>query len=93
MALLVDAQHDCVLGRAEIKPHDRFELFGEMRIITDLEGLGPMGLESVGPPDSENAGIADPDLVRHAASAPLRGVDRLFEGGQPDHFGDFVGGD
>jgi len=51
-----------------------------------------MGLASVGPLDSKNAGIADPDLVRHAASAPVRGVDGLFEGGQPHHFGDCVGG-
>jgi hypothetical protein len=42
LVLLVDAKHDCVLGRAEIKPHNRLELFGGMRIIADLEwGLSP----------------------------------------------------
>ena len=51
-----------------------------------------MGFESMGVPDPEDSGIANPDLVRHAASTPVRGMGGLFKGGQPDHFGDFVGG-
>ena len=93
LAPLVDTKHDSVFGRAELKAHDRLQFLGKMRVIADLEGRGPMRLESMGVPDAEHTRIADPDLLRHAASTPMRGMGWFFERGQSDHFGDFFGGD
>jgi hypothetical protein len=93
LALLVDAEHDGVFWWAQVKADDGLELLGKQRIVADLEGLGPMGLESVGLPDAQNAGVADSHVLRHTASAPVGGVGRLFESGQPDDIRYLVRGD
>ena len=45
--------------------------FGEVRIVTELERLYPMRLESASMPDTEDARIADADRGRHTACAPV----------------------
>ena len=39
LAFLIDAQHQCPVGRVEIKPNDVLNFFSELRIIRQLEGL------------------------------------------------------
>ncbi len=39
LALLVDRQHQRMLGRVEIEPHDRFQLVREVGSVAHLEAL------------------------------------------------------
>src|SRR5262249_4256246 len=46
LALLVNAQHDRMIRRIEIKPDNVFHLIDEQRISGKLEALGAMGLDA-----------------------------------------------
>ena len=93
LAFLVNTEHDRVFRWAQVKADDCLEFLGKQGVVADLEGRGAVGLESVGPPDAQNAGVTDPHVLRHAASAPVGGMGRLFESGQPDYFRYLVWGD
>ena len=46
LALLIDAKHQCMLGRIEIEADDIFQFGGELGIVADLEALHAMRLET-----------------------------------------------
>ena len=50
LALLVAAQHQRVLGRFQVHPHDVFKLLSELRIARDLEASHDVWLQAVGLP-------------------------------------------
>jgi hypothetical protein len=49
----------------QLQPDDGLELLRKQGVVADLEGFRAMGLESGGPPDARNAGVADSHLPRH----------------------------
>src|SRR5947207_14310737 len=51
LRFLVDAEHDCVIGRIQVQPHDVADLVDEERIIRESERLGLMRREAKGAPD------------------------------------------
>ncbi len=57
LTLLIDAEHQCVLGWIEVETDDIFELSGELRIIADLEAFHSMWLQSMRSPDAAHAGL------------------------------------
>ena len=74
LALLVYRQHQRMLGRIEIEPHDGFQLACELRVATHLETIDAMRLEAVGPPYTRDRSFRDTRLFGHGAGGPLRGV-------------------
>src|SRR5690606_42112838 len=58
----------------QIQPHDRLQLFHELRIVAELEGLHQMRLEAVGMPNAADAGFTQPHSGGHRPGAPVRGV-------------------
>jgi hypothetical protein len=56
LALLIDAQHQRLVGRVEIEPDDVLNFFRELRIVRQLEGLGQVRFELVRGPDALHAG-------------------------------------
>ena len=70
LALLVDAQHHGMLGRAQVEPDDVAHLLDEQRVVGELEGLGAMRLQAEGPPDALHARGGD---------AALRAIDRELQ--------------
>ena len=56
LALLVAAQHQRMLGRGHVQPHDVFELLDELRVTRDLEAAHDVRLQAVGLPVPHDAG-------------------------------------
>ena len=78
LTLLVATQHQGVLGRIQIQPDNGFELFGELRVAAELEGLDPMRFEAVLLPNPSHAGGADARRPSHRTGGPMGGVGRLL---------------
>ena len=74
LALLVDGQHQRAGGRIEVEADHVLDLGDEVGIVGHLEAAHEMRLEPVLVPDALHAGMADADLGRHRAYAPMRGV-------------------
>ena len=45
LRLLVDREHQRVVGWVQVEPDDVDDLLGELRVPTELEGLEPMGFD------------------------------------------------
>src|ERR1035437_1847289 len=91
LALLIDAEHDRVLRRVEVEPDDVGQLLQEAGIVRQLEGLNPVGLEAMIPPDPVDRIRANPSMLGHRSAAPVggplgRGVERVV-----DYLGDLLG--
>ena len=56
LRLLVDRQHQRMLGRIDIEADDVLDLGGELRIVRQLEGAHPVRLEAVRRPDALHRG-------------------------------------
>ncbi len=78
LALLVAGQDQGVFRRVQIQPNHILELFGESGVVGQFEGAPQMRLQTMGPPDSPDRGLADPGGLRHRTPAPVRGVGRLL---------------
>ena len=78
LALLIDAEHQRLVGRIEIKSHDVLDLFGKIGIVGDFEAAHQMRFKAVFMPDTLDARVADAHLSGHRTHAPVRGVDRPF---------------
>ena len=55
LALLIDRQHQCMLGRIDIEADDILDLGGKFRVARQLKGTHSMGLQTVGRPDPLHA--------------------------------------
>ena len=73
LALLVAAQHQRVLGRGHVQPHDVFELLDKVRVTRDFEAAHEVGLQAVGLPVAHHGAGADLQHRGHLARAPVRG--------------------
>jgi hypothetical protein len=72
LALFIDAEHDRLLGRIQIKPHHVCHLFQKLWIARQLESLRAVRLESVGAPDIVDSSLTDTLTFRHGPATPVR---------------------
>jgi hypothetical protein len=80
-AFLIDAQHQRLFGRVEIKSDDILNLFGELRIVRQLEGLRQVRFEPVRSLDALHAGMAKGYRPCQLARRPMRARRRLLPDG------------
>ena len=76
LRLLVHAQHQGFVGRIQIEADNVPDLLNEEGILRKFERLGPMRLQSEGPPDAADRALAEPTGLRHRARTPVRCVTR-----------------
>ena len=57
LALLIDAQYQCMVGRAEVEADDVADLLDEERIGVELEVLLPAGLDVERSPEVLDRGL------------------------------------
>src|SRR5712692_4792989 len=84
LGFLVQRQHERVFRRVKVETDHVLQLLGKVRVVAQLEGLGPMWLETVLSPDAAHGLFAHPARFGHAAGAPLRSLGRLLLGGLAD---------
>jgi len=80
LRLLVDAQHQRPLRWVEVEPHDVGQLAAELQILAELERLDSVRLQPVLLPDPVHSRVAQTDLLRESASAPVRLDHRRLHG-------------
>ncbi len=76
LALFIDAQDQGLVRWMQIQPHHVPQFVHEIGIPAQLEGLGSMGLQAVGPPDAPHRGFAHALGPGQSAAAPVRGLPR-----------------
>jgi hypothetical protein len=67
---LVNAHHQCPLGRMQIEPYDVSQLVGEVRVGGELEPLSAMRRQGEGTPDARDGGLAQPQIGGKRAGRP-----------------------
>lgn len=72
LTLLIHAQHQCVLGRAQIQAHHVAQLLHEERVVGQLEALGAMRLQAKELEVALHAALGDASLGSHRSHAPVR---------------------
>ena len=82
LRLLVDREHQRVVGRVQVEPDDVDDLLGEPGVPAELERLEPMRLDIGGPPDLPHLPLRDAGVARHQPSAPVGRFDGHPLGGQ-----------
>ena len=82
LRLLVDREHECVVGWVQVEADEVDDLLGEARVPTELEGLELMGLDVGGLPDLPYLPLCDPGVARHQPCAPMGCLHRDALGGQ-----------
>jgi hypothetical protein len=87
LAFFVAAQHQGMLGRRHVQPHDVFELLHKLRVTRDLEAARQVGLQAVGLPVTHHRAGTDAQLGSHLARAPVRGGCGLALRGQLHQLG------
>ena len=77
LRLLVDREHQCVVGWVEVEPDHVDDLLGELRVPAHLEGVEPMRLDVGSLPDLAHLPLRDPrSAVRPVPRTPLGQVCR-----------------
>src|SRR5450759_3859917 len=79
LAFLIGAEYDGVFRRVQIQPHDRLQLFNELRIVAELECPHQMRLEAVGMPNAADAGFTQPHSGGHRPGAPVLSLIHISE--------------
>ena len=74
LALLIDREHDGMLGRIDVKPDHVVQLLNEVGIIRELELPDAMWLQPVRSPEALHRAYADANLLRHQGRGPVRGL-------------------
>ncbi len=91
LALLIDAQHHRMGGRADVKPDDIVQLLDEGRIARQLEHPPAVGAQAVRPPDRVYCRGRQACRLSHRPQGPVRRFMRRRGVRQPDHLGGLVG--
>lgn len=87
LALFVNADHERLIGRVEVKADDVPHLLNELRVRRQLERIDAMRLEREGPPDAMNRGGRYARRPGHIACAPVGRIGRfLFKSFGDDRF-------
>jgi len=76
LRLLIDAQHQGMVGRIEVKPDNVTHLGDNQRVSGQLESLQAVRLQPEGTPDPPDARSRDARVPGHAARTPMRGSRR-----------------
>src|SRR6266545_6955072 len=76
LGLLIDAQDDRIVGRIHVKPDDVAHLLDEEGVLRKPNRLGPMGLKPERAPDPPDRRVAQSDVLRHRARAPVSPTSR-----------------
>src|SRR6266498_1392271 len=71
LRFLINAEHQGLFWRVQIEPDDVRHLAIKLRVRAELEGFHPMRLESMLLPDPVHRHVADLQLPRQAARAPV----------------------
>lgn len=71
LRVLVHAQHQGFVRRIQVQPDDIPDLLDEERILGEVEGLGPMRLESEGAPDAADRALTEAVRCSHVSAAPV----------------------
>lgn len=71
LALLVNADHQRVVGRAQVQAHDITQLLDEGRVVGQLEAFAAMRLQAEELEVTLHAGLGDAGLGGHRAHAPV----------------------
>lgn len=77
--LLVDTDHDGVLGRVQVDAHDVTDLLDEERVLGELKRVGRPRYEPEGPPYTGNRRLAHTCRSRHVPRRPVGGACRLLD--------------
>src|SRR6266496_4285500 len=72
LRFLINAEHQSLFWRVQIEPDDVRHLAIKLRVRAELEGFHPMRLESMLLPDPVHRHVADLQLPRQTARAPVR---------------------
>lgn len=67
LCLFIEAEHQSMFRRVQIKTHDIFQFFNKVRIVRQLEGLDQMRLQPMAIPNTLHGCLtdaADPAIVR-----------------------------
>ena len=79
LGLFVHAEHQGMLRRVQITPHDVGHFGLKLRVGTELEGFNPVWLQPVFLQDPMNPSLGQTPLADQPACAPMRGVGRRFK--------------
>jgi hypothetical protein len=77
LAFLIHAQDHGMLGRVQIQAHHILQLVLEVRILAELEGPDPVGLQAMGSPDSLHERGVCTQMPSQGAGRPVGGGGRL----------------
>jgi hypothetical protein len=72
LALLVQTDHDRMVGRIQIQADDVAHLLDKLRVGRELERVDAMRLQPEGLPDARDGRLRQARDLRHGARAPLR---------------------
>src|SRR5437016_12289883 len=84
LTLFIERQHDGIFWRIQIEGHHIFQLLRKTGVVAQLEGLYPVWLQAVRPPDSLHGGRADTGDFRQTAPTPMGGIGRSVACGLAD---------
>ena len=76
LRLLVDPEDKRVVGQVEVEPDHIDHPLGELRVVTEREGLEPMRRDVGGLPDLPHLPLGDAGVPSHQPRAPMGGVHR-----------------
>ena len=74
LTLLVHADDQSVIGRAQVQPHHIAQLLDEERVGGQFEALAAVRLQAKELEVARHAGLGDAGLSGHRANAPVRGA-------------------
>ena len=80
LTFFVNGQDDRVVGRVQIEADHIFQLFREVAIVAQREGLHPLRFEAVRPPDAAHGRSTDGGHLRLRARTPVSGIGRRLVG-------------
>lgn len=83
--LLVNREHQRVLGRIDIEADDILDFGGEFWVVRQLEGVHPVRLQPMCRPDPLHAAMTDPSSLRHRPAGPVRRLTRRLSQRHLDH--------
>src|SRR5215210_2040923 len=71
LALLIDREHQSMLGGIQVKTNDIVQLLYELRISAQLERSSQMRLQAVTPPNTANRARTEPRHLGQTTGAPV----------------------
>ncbi|MCY1531917.1 hypothetical protein D9M68_671570 [compost metagenome] len=86
LCFFVHREHQRVVGRIQVQPDHIDHFVGKVRVVADLEGFQPVGLEVGGCPHLGDLPDGDPGVLGHQPQAPVGGLTGYPLGRQAQDF-------